>query len=159
MTEGAMPSTDLMRRSTILIVDDEPANVVLLERLLKREGFSRLLTTTDPRRALPLFQEHPVDLVLLDLMMPELDGYALLEAFSRLIPAQAYLPILVLTADVTLAARRRALSLGARDFLTKPFDAVEAVLRIFNLLETRLLTLELARHGLARPETERPLFE
>ncbi len=77
-----MPSTDLMRRSTILIVDDEPANVVLLERLLKREGFSRLLTTTDPRRALPLFQEHPVDLVLLDLMMPELDGYALLEAFS-----------------------------------------------------------------------------
>src|SRR5688572_32277137 len=119
MTEGAMPSTDLMRRSTILIVDDEPANVVLLERLLKREGFSRLLTTTDPRRALPLFQEHPVDLVLLDLMMPELDGYALLEAFSRLIPAQAYLPILVLTADVTLAARRRALSLGAREFLTK----------------------------------------
>lgn len=154
-----MPSTDVMRRSTILIVDDEPANVVLLERLLKREGFSRLLTTTDPRRALPLFQEHPVDLVLLDLMMPELDGYALLEAFSRLIPAQAYLPILVLTADVTLAARRRALSLGARDFLTKPFDAIEAVLRIFNLLETRLLTLELARHGLPRPETERPLFE
>ncbi|MGK9230123.1 response regulator [Inquilinus limosus] len=154
-----MPSTDLMRRSTILIVDDEPANVVLLERLLKREGFTRLLATTDPRRALPLFQEHPVDLVLLDLMMPELDGYALLETFSRLIPARTYLPILVLTADATLAARRRALSLGAKDFLTKPFDAVEAVLRIFNLLETRILTLELARHGLPRPETERPLFE
>ncbi|WP_246762856.1 MULTISPECIES: hypothetical protein [unclassified Rhizobium] len=65
-------------------------------------------------------------------------------------------PILVLTADATLPTRRRALSLGAKDFLTKPFDAIEAVLRIFNLLETRILTLELARHGLATPKSERP---
>lgn len=152
-------TSDLMRRSVILIVDDEPANVTLLERLLKREGFTDLLMATDPREGLRLFQEHPVDLVLLDLMMPDLDGYALLESFSRLIPAHAYLPILVLTADVTLPARRRALSLGAKDFLTKPFDAIEVVLRIFNLLETRILTLELAKHGLQRPNSPRPMFD
>lgn len=87
------------------------------------------------------------------------DGYALLESFFRLIPAHAYLPILVLTADVTLHARRRALSLGAKDYLTKPFDAIEVVLRIFNLLETRILTLEFAKHGLARPNSPRPMFD
>ncbi len=152
-------STDLTRRSTILIVDDEPANIALLERLLKREGFERLLSTTDPREALRLFQANAVDLVLLDLMMPDLDGFALLETFARLIPPNSYLPILVLTADATLPARRRALSLGAKDFLTKPFDAVEALLRIFNLLETRILTLELAKHGLAPPRSERPRLD
>jgi CheY-like chemotaxis protein len=152
-------ASDIMRSSVILIVDDEPANVMLLERLLRREGFSDLLTTTDPHEALRLFQQHPVDLVLLDLMMPELDGYALLETFSRLIPPHSYLPILVLTADVTLPARRRALSLGAKDFLTKPFDAVEVVLRIFNLLETRILTLELTKHGLPRPNSRMPTFD
>lgn len=140
-------STDMVRASTILIVDDEPANVSLLERILKREGFKALISTTEPREALRLFREHPVDLVLLDLMMPDLDGFALLETFARPIPENSYLPILVLTADATLPTRRRALSLGAKDFLTKPFDAIEAVLRIFNLLETRILTLELAKHG------------
>jgi CheY-like chemotaxis protein len=149
-------SIDNLRQSTILIVDDEPANVTLLERLLKREGFTQLVSTTRPREALRLFQEHPVDLVLLDLMMPDLDGFALLETFARLVPEDSYLPILVLTADATLPTRRRALSLGAKDFLTKPFDAIEAVLRIFNLLETRMLTLELAKHGLSLPKLERP---
>ena len=152
-------STDILRASTILIVDDEPANVSLLERILKREGFTALISTTEPREALRLFREHPVDLVLLDLMMPDLDGFALLETFARLIPDNSYLPILVLTADATLPTRRRALSLGAKDFLTKPFDAIEAVLRIFNLLETRILTLELAKHGLATPKSERPRID
>jgi DNA-binding response OmpR family regulator len=152
-------STDIVRRSTILIVDDEPANVSLLERILKREDFTALISTTEPREALRLFREHPVDLVLLDLMMPDLDGFALLETFARLIPENSYLPILVLTADATLPTRRRALSLGARDFLTKPFDAIEAILRIFNLLETRILTLELAKHGLATPKSERPRID
>ncbi|WP_260694277.1 response regulator [Rhizobium leguminosarum] len=67
-------STDIVRRSTILIVDDEPPNVSLLERILKREGFTALISTTEPREALRLFREHPVDLVLLDLMMPVLDA-------------------------------------------------------------------------------------
>ena len=79
------------------------------------------------------------DLILLDIMMPELDGYAILEQLSRRIPRNEYLPVLVLTADSTISARRKALSLGAKDFLTKPFDAIEAMLRVWNLLETRLL--------------------
>nr|WP_245500302.1 response regulator [Rhizobium leguminosarum] len=83
----------------------------------------------------------------------------MLETFARLIPENSYLPILVLTADATLPTRRRALSLGAKDFLTKPFDAIEAILRIFNLLETRILTLELAKHGLATPKSERPRID
>jgi CheY-like chemotaxis protein len=76
---------------------------------------------------------------LLDLMMPELDGYAVLEMLSRHIPKDEYLPVLVLTADATIAARRKALALGAKDFLTKPFDTIEAMLRVWNLLETRML--------------------
>jgi len=92
-------------------------------------------------------------------MMPGLDGFALLEAFVRLIPGDVYLPILVLTADATLPTRRRALALGAKDFLTKPFDAIEVILRIFNLLETRVLMLELAKHGIDPPRSSRPLME
>jgi CheY-like chemotaxis protein len=72
-------------------------------------------------------------------MMPELDGYAVLEMLSRHIPKDEYLPVLVLTADATIAAKRKALALGAKDFLTKPFDTIEAMLRVWNLLETRVL--------------------
>ncbi|WP_324262262.1 response regulator [Altererythrobacter sp. H2] len=79
------------------------------------------------------------DIVLLDLMMPEIDGFELLEAFSRHDRAEEFRPILVLTADTTLQARRRALSLGAKDFVAKPFDVIEVGLRIANLLETRIL--------------------
>lgn len=147
---------DLTKCSTILIVDDEPANVALLERLLRREGFDRLVTTTDPRSAVDLFRTHHPDLVLLDLMMPELDGFALLDAFSRLIDPGAYLPILVLTADVSISTRRRALSLGAKDFIVKPIDAIETILRIFNLLETRFLVLELIEKAGSAPSFPRP---
>jgi CheY-like chemotaxis protein len=86
-----------------------------------------------------LFKAFEPDLVLLDLMMPELDGYAVLEMLSRHIPSDSYLPILVVTADATIGAKRKALALGAKDFLTKPFDTIEAMLRVWNLLETRLL--------------------
>jgi CheY-like chemotaxis protein len=72
-------------------------------------------------------------------MMPELDGYAVLEMLSRHIPKDEYLPVLVLTADATISAKRKALALGAKDFLTKPFDTIEAMLRVWNLLETRIL--------------------
>ncbi len=71
--------------------------------------------------------------------MPELDGYAVSEMLSRHIPKDEYLPVLVLTADATIAAKRKALALGAKDFLTKPFDTIEAMLRVWNLLETRML--------------------
>jgi len=131
----------------ILIMDDEPANVLLLERILGRAGYSEVVTTTDPRAALSLFDEREPDLVLLDLMMPELDGFGVMQELSRRIPEGALLPILVLTADATREARERALSMGARDFLTKPFDHTEVLLRIRNLLEARRIYLRLQRQN------------
>ncbi len=127
----------------ILIIDDADANLRLLEELLAREGFTQVISTADSTRAVDLFAAFLPDLVLLDLMMPELDGYAILEQLSRRIPKTEYLPILILTADSTIAAKRKALALGAKDFLTKPFDTIEAMLRVWNLLETRLLYAEL----------------
>ncbi|MBU3736334.1 MAG: response regulator [Methylobacterium sp.] len=131
--------------SKILIVDDAEANLKLLEDLLAKEGFTQVVSTADSTRALDLFKAFEPDLVLLDLMMPELDGYALLEMLSRHIAQDEYLPVLVITADATIAAKRKALALGARDFLNKPFDTIEAMLRVWNLLETRVLYLRLKR--------------
>src|SRR6266446_4673230 len=136
-----------LKAARILIVDDEPANVRLLERVLEREGYTHLRSTTDARQALPLYTESRPDLVLLDLAMPHVDGFQILERIKPLVPPKAYLPVLVLTADITMETKRRALESGAKDFLTKPFDQVEVLLRIRNLLETRLLHQELARHN------------
>ena len=127
----------------ILVVDDQPANVEVLARILKREGYRNVKSTNDPREALPLFTQFQPDLILLDLVMPHLDGVAVIELLRPHIPASAYLPILVLTADSTAEAKRRALSAGAKDFLAKPFDRTEVLLRIQNLLETRLLYRQL----------------
>ncbi|MCA1933881.1 response regulator [Asticcacaulis sp.] len=129
---------DLLSRR-ILVIDDEEANVLLLIALLKREGYNDVHGITDPARAMQAYIDLAPDLVLLDLMMPEVDGFQLLEAFGRHERADEYRPVLVLTADTTLQARRRALSLGAKDFVAKPFDVIEVALRISNLLETRLL--------------------
>ena len=148
-----------LRAARILIVDDEAANVRLLERLLAREGYTNLQSTTDARQALPLYTEFRPDLVLLDLAMPYLDGFQVLEQIKPLVDPKAYLPVLVLTADVTLEAKRRILERGAKDFLTKPFDHVEVLLRIRNLLETRLLHQELARHNLSLEQTVRERTE
>lgn len=131
--------SDSLNGARILIVDDENANVLLLLRVLQRAGFRELKSATDPRHVLPIFTEFKPDLVLLDLHMPHLDGYAVMEQLRSRIAPSEYLPILVLTADATTAAKQRALSGGARDFLTKPLDATEVVLRIRNLLETRSL--------------------
>lgn len=133
-----MEEQDILN-AKILIIDDAEANLKLLENLLAKEGFHQVISTADPTRALDLFKAFEPDLILLDLMMPELDGYAILEILSRHIPADEYLPVLVLTADATIGARRKALALGAKDFLTKPFDTIEAMLRVWNLLETRIL--------------------
>ena len=137
-----MNETDILN-AKILIVDDAEANLKLLEDLLTREGFHQIISTSDSTRALDLFIAFQPDLILLDLMMPELDGYAVLEILSRHIPKDEYLPVLVLTADATIVAKRKALALGAKDFLTKPFDTIEAMLRVWNLLETRLLYRQL----------------
>lgn len=127
----------------ILIVDDEEANVDLLEQMLARAGYTNLRSTTDPRQVLTLFDAHQPDLILLDLLMPHLDGFAVMERVRHETPADAYLPILVLTAMTTPEIKRRALDSGATDFLTKPFDHVELLLRVRNLLRTRSLYVRL----------------
>ena len=137
--EDQLISTDDLRARRILIVDDEEANVILLRTVLEREGYRDIHGLTDPAGALGAFVTLQPDLVLLDLMMPDVDGYQLLEAFRRQTPPGDYRPVLVLTADATTSARRRALARGAKDFVSKPFDVVEVALRIANLLETRVL--------------------
>src|SRR2546428_5211794 len=131
-----------IRRGKILIVDDEEANVLLLEELLQDAGYINLVSTTDSRQVLPLFLEFQPDLILLDLQMPYLDGHALMRQLGPRIPPHSYLPILVLTADLSASAKQLALSLSAKDFVNKPFDRTEVLLRIRNLLETRFLHLE-----------------
>ena len=123
----------------ILVVDDEEANARLLERLLLQAGYTNVRSTTDSRRVVALYTEFQPDLILLDLHMPHRDGFELLKDLQLLIPEGSYVPVLVLTADVTGEALRRALLAGANDFLTKPFDAQEVMLRIRNLLQTRFL--------------------
>jgi EAL domain-containing protein (putative c-di-GMP-specific phosphodiesterase class I)/FixJ family two-component response regulator len=132
----------------VLLVDDDPANRALLRRLLSQQGLRHLYEATDSREALARISEADPDLVLLDLHMPGVDGYALL-AELRQRAAGSYLPVLVITADTSREAIKRALDLGARDFLTKPFDVTEATLRVRNLLETRALHTTLRHHNLA----------
>lgn len=138
MPTTLIESTEIRARR-ILIIDDEAANVLLLASVLEREGYSDIHTLTDPAQALAAYVRLEPDLVLLDLTMPEVDGFQLLEAFKRHDRPDEFRPVLVLTADSTIAARRRALALGAKDFVTKPFDVIEVALRISNLLETRIL--------------------
>lgn len=141
---------DAILSRRILIIDDEDANVLLLRSLLEREGYGDLHGVTDPGRALAAYVDLQPDLVLLDLMMPVVDGFELLEAFGRHDRPEEFRPVLVLTADTTVQARRRALSLGAKDFVAKPFDVIEVALRISNLIETRIL-YEKLRMAVADP--------
>lgn len=137
MKDIVSPEELLGRR--ILVIDDEEANVLLLQTLLEREGYRQVMCLTDPGAALDAFVAFDPHIVLLDLMMPGTDGYQLLEAFRRQGQQGVFRPVLVLTADTTVNARRRALALGARDFVGKPFDIVEIALRIANLLEMQIL--------------------
>ena len=140
-------SGDVLRDSTIVVVDDAPANVTLLERLLSAAGITAVRGFTDPVAALEDCRRSRPDLVLLDLHMPNLDGFAFMAALQDLVPARSFLPVLVLTADVTTEVRQRALAAGAKDFLTKPFDQMDVALRVRNLLETRALYGRLERHN------------
>lgn len=129
-------------RMKILVIDDEPANVALLEEILREDGYSRVTTLVDSRDALETCDRIQPDLILLDLMMPNVDGFTILETL-RSHPTDVFLPVLVLTADVNEQTKRRALASGATDFLVKPIDPTEAVLRITNLLEIRRLNMQL----------------
>jgi len=133
----------------ILVVDDERVNVVLLERILEQDGYTNVRSTTKSEQAVALYDEFEPDLILLDLHMPGLDGFAVMERLEDRIASDTFLPILILTADIRPEVKRRALSAGAKDFVTKPFDRTEVLLRIQNLLETRFLYLQVDRPTVA----------
>ena len=137
----------LLSKAKVLIVDDEPSNVRLLERILEMFGGTHLRSTTDSRDALPLYLEFEPDLVLLDLHMPHLDGFEVIEQIKTASAPDEYRPILVLTADITMETKRRALASGAKDFVTKPLDHFEVVLRMKNLIENRFLHIELQKQN------------
>jgi putative two-component system response regulator len=136
-----------LRGSRILVVDDEPTNLRVLEKLLGRAGYRDVLTISDPSEAIRSWRDFAPDLLLLDLHMPGLDGFAVLNLLAEEIPKDQYFPVLVLTGDLSREVMERALIAGARDFITKPFDVTEVLLRIRNLLETRALHLALQAHN------------
>ena len=130
------------KHARILIVDDEPGNVEVITRVLQSAGFHKLDSTNDPRRAASLYIHTRPDLVLLDLHMPHMNGLEVMDQLNQIIEA-SYLPIVMLTGDLTPEARREALSRGAKDFINKPFNPDEVLLRIRTLLETRFLYLQI----------------
>jgi putative two-component system response regulator len=140
-------------RAHVLIVDDEMDNVTLLRRILSRAGFTDVRFTTDPRAVGTLVFADEPDIVLLDLHMPGRDGFQVLEELASLTGgdplAGGRMPVLILTGDASVSAKRRALALGARDFVAKPFDGPEVVLRIRNMLETRQLHRALRAQNVA----------
>jgi len=127
----------------------------LLERILQQMQFANIISTTDSREAATLFSEFQPDLVLTDWLMPHVDGFALVEQIRALTGSDEYLPIVVLTADVTQQTRQRALAAGATDFLTKPFDHLTVLLRIANLLQARLSYLKIQEQNAALEESVR----
>jgi putative two-component system response regulator len=129
----------------ILIIEDDAAIVRLLERILRQAGYTHLRSVDDSRLALPAYREHEPDLLLLDLHMPYLDGLSVLRQIQPRVAPSEFLPVVFLTGDESASAKQQALSVGASDFLTKPFDAAEVVLRIGNLLRLRRAHAELYR--------------
>lgn len=139
-----MHDLQILKESRILIVDDNAANVLLVERLLEYSGYVQVRSTSDPTQVQSIVFEWPPDLVILDLHMPKMDGFQVLEQLNSGRREDEYLPVLVFTADVTSEAKRRALEAGAADFLTKPGDATEIRLRVRNFLKMRYLHQKLA---------------
>jgi PAS domain S-box-containing protein len=130
--------------ASILIVDDQEANVSLLDQMLHEAGYARVASTTNPHDVWALHRKNCYDLILLDLQMPGMDGFQVMEGLKTN-DADGYLPVLVITAQP--GHKLRALQAGARDFISKPFDLVEVRTRIHNLLEVRLLYRKLERYN------------
>jgi adenylate cyclase len=129
-------------KARILIVDDLPANVLLLERMLAGAGYTAAASTLDPRAVCDLHRKNDYDLIVLDLQMPGMDGFAVIEALKG-VEKNGYLPVLVITAQPD--HKLRALQAGAKDFISKPFDTAEVLTRVHNMLEVRLLHVEIHR--------------
>lgn len=136
----------------LLIVDDQQGSVRILERMLRGAGYSFVASTLDPREVCELHQRNRYDLILLDVQMPGRDGFQVLEDLKR-VEKDGYLSVLMMTAHP--GHRRRALEAGARDFVSKPFNAVEVLARVYNLLELRLSHLQLERNEARRIRQER----
>jgi putative two-component system response regulator len=137
----------LLHPSRILVIDDQEANALLLQAILERAGYRAVEILTDPLAVVSRCSEDPPDLLLLDWHMPGRNGPEILEDIAFLTDEPNWMPVLVLTADIAPDTKRRALSLGARDFLTKPIDVPEVLLRVRNLLQTRYLRIELQLHN------------
>lgn len=137
MTEVSNALVTESLKANILIVDDEPVNIMLLEKILATRGYKNIISTTDPTQTLPLYLKHNSDLILLDINMPVMDGYAVMEQLNTEI-SKDLSPILVLTAQHTQSFRQRALDNGAIDYVTKPFNAEELLSRVHNLLEVQM---------------------
>ncbi len=139
-----MVSTTDILNASILIVDDQEANVRLLEQMLHEAGYQNLTSTTDPYGVQALHRANHFDLILLDLQMPGMDGFQVMEGLKQN-ETNGYVPILVITAQP--GHKLRALACGAKDFIAKPFDLVEVKARIHNMLEVRLLYKKLENYN------------
>ena len=131
-------ASDILKAS-LLIVDDQKANVSLLEQILRGAGYVSIASTRDPHEVCELHRKNRYDLILLDLQMPGMDGFQVMEGLKE-IETGSYLPVLVITAQPD--HKLRALKAGAKDFVSKPFDLAEVLIRVYNMLEVRLLYLE-----------------
>jgi serine phosphatase RsbU (regulator of sigma subunit) len=149
-----MVSASDILNARILVVDDKPANVQLIERMLQGAGYTSVESTTDPCAVCDLHRRNHYSLILLDLQMPGLDGFQVMEGLKK-IEGESYLPVLVITAQP--AHKLRALEAGAKDFVSKPFELAELRARVRNILEVRLLHLKAQEHGRVLEETVREL--
>ena len=139
-----MPSRNEILNAKILVVDDSADNIELMEEILRDAGYTDVTSTMMPGQVCPLHREHCYDLILLDLQMPELNGFQVMKGLKQL-EQGGYLPVLALTAQPSF--KIAALEAGARDFISKPFDLLEVHKRIHNMLEVRLLYKELAQYS------------
>src|ERR1035437_2098937 len=146
-------SSDILN-AKVLIVDDQEANVLLIERMLRGAGYVSIASTRDPREVRELHLKNRYNLILLDLQMPVMDGFQVMESLKE-IETEGYLPVLVLTAQPD--HKLRALRAGAKDFVSKPLDLSEVLMRVYNMLEVRLLHLEAKNYSKALEETVREL--
>ena len=147
-----MISQEEIFNAGILIVDDQHANVQLLEQTLRDTGYRNITSTMDPHAVCALHRDNHYDLILLDLQMPDMDGFQVMECLKTS-EADDYLPVLVITAQP--GHKLQALQAGARDFISKPFDLVEVKTRIRNMLEVRLLYKRLESYNTALEQTVR----
>ena len=145
-----MITADEILNASILIVDDQESNVLLLEEILRDAGYTRVSSTMDPKVVAAMHRQNHYDLILLDLQMPGMDGFQVMESLKA-IETEGYIPVLVITAQP--AHKLQALQAGAKDFVSKPFDLTEVKTRIHNMLEVRLLHRRLENYNKVLEQT------